>query len=310
MTELNPASTEAAEETVAEKAAPVKNASIKNLADGRSDLYRLAPSKLSVKEGFNSRVKDFDPADADDIALAKSIAVHGIKQPLAVFVEGAGAVGDEIERLAAQLVAGFTAPVLADRVPDIRALLLGAATICFVGELGIWLWPTLMPLGWSLILGFGQGAEGFQEGQTLHPCRHGGGGQRGDRRAHRVAEDAEPVPAQCIGSVENGVQVRGQAVLGPRGQMRAVTVAGKVQQEQVQLRQVRQQRQETGGVVQPAVQRDEPGATRALLAQACQFAESDRHRHLAQAHASRPAAQRARRASASACAGASLRQGM
>ena len=89
MTELNPASTEAAEETVAEKAAPVKNASIKNLADGRSDLYRLAPSKLSVKEGFNSRVKDFDPADADDIALAKSIAVHGIKQPLAVFVEGA-----------------------------------------------------------------------------------------------------------------------------------------------------------------------------------------------------------------------------
>ena len=79
MTELNPASTEAAEETVAEKATPVKNASIKSIADGRSDLYRLAPSKISVKAGFNSRVKDFDPADADDIALAKSIAVHGVK---------------------------------------------------------------------------------------------------------------------------------------------------------------------------------------------------------------------------------------
>ena len=88
MTELNPASTEAAEETVAEKAAPVKNASIKSIADGRSDLYRLAPSKISVKAGFNSRVKDFDPADADDIALAKSIAVHGVKQPVAVFTEG------------------------------------------------------------------------------------------------------------------------------------------------------------------------------------------------------------------------------
>lgn len=60
--------------------------------------------------------------------------------------------------MGAQLVAGFAAPVLADRVPDIRALLLGAATICFVGEVGIWLWPTAAPLGWSLILGFGQGA--------------------------------------------------------------------------------------------------------------------------------------------------------
>lgn len=89
MTELNPASTEAAEETVAEKATPVKQASIKGLADGRSDLYRLAPSKIAVKEGFNSRVKDFDPADAEDLALAKSIAVHGVKQPVAVFVEGA-----------------------------------------------------------------------------------------------------------------------------------------------------------------------------------------------------------------------------
>lgn len=89
MTELNPASTEAVEETVAEKAAPVKQASIKGLAQGRSDLYRLAPADIKIKEGFNSRVKDFEPSDSEDIALATSIAFHGVKQPVAVFVEGA-----------------------------------------------------------------------------------------------------------------------------------------------------------------------------------------------------------------------------
>lgn len=78
----------------------------KALSVGRSDLYRLRPSDIHVKEGFNSRVKDFDPEDADDIALAHSIAQVGVKQPVTVFNEnGTVYLSDGHRRLAATLYA-------------------------------------------------------------------------------------------------------------------------------------------------------------------------------------------------------------
>lgn len=78
----------------------------KALAVGRSDLYRLRPTDIHVKEGFNSRVRDFDPDDAEDIALAHSISQVGVKQPVTVFNEnGVVYLSDGHRRLAATLYA-------------------------------------------------------------------------------------------------------------------------------------------------------------------------------------------------------------
>lgn len=61
---------------------------LKDFADGRSDIYRIDPRKLQIKEGWNSR--DFtDPANIAHIEeLSKSIAEVGVREPLKVFVEG------------------------------------------------------------------------------------------------------------------------------------------------------------------------------------------------------------------------------
>ena len=60
---------------------------IKDVAIGRSDIYRMAPADLHVKDGWNSRTINFNPDDEDDIGLARSIAEVGVKQPLTVFFE-------------------------------------------------------------------------------------------------------------------------------------------------------------------------------------------------------------------------------
>lgn len=58
------------------------------LAEGRTDLFRMDPRKIVVREGWNSR--DFDlPENKDHVAtLAKSIVEVGVKEPLAGFLEG------------------------------------------------------------------------------------------------------------------------------------------------------------------------------------------------------------------------------
>lgn len=82
------------------------NGGIKGIAKGRSDTYRIEPRDIHVKEGFNSRVKDFDPADADDMALAMSISQIGVKQPITVFFEdGKAWLSDGHRRRAAALYA-------------------------------------------------------------------------------------------------------------------------------------------------------------------------------------------------------------
>lgn len=57
---------------------------IKDVAEGRSDIYKLRPSDLHIRDGWNARNIDFDPADAEDLALAKSISEVGVKEPLTV----------------------------------------------------------------------------------------------------------------------------------------------------------------------------------------------------------------------------------
>lgn len=58
--------------------------SIKKIAQGRSDLYRLAPQDLKVKEGWNVR----DEESLDLAELKESIKELGVKQPLTVQTEG------------------------------------------------------------------------------------------------------------------------------------------------------------------------------------------------------------------------------
>lgn len=58
--------------------------SIKKIAEGRSDLYRIAPQNLKIKEGWN--VRDVESLDLEDLKV--SIKELGVKQPLTVQTEG------------------------------------------------------------------------------------------------------------------------------------------------------------------------------------------------------------------------------
>ena len=60
---------------------------IKDVASGRSDLYRLDPKIIQIKEGWNSR-EATDPANSSHIAeLANSIREVGVKKPLVCYME-------------------------------------------------------------------------------------------------------------------------------------------------------------------------------------------------------------------------------
>lgn len=79
---------------------------IADIASGRSDLYRIDPRVLVIKEGWNCRDVDFDPQNSDDMALALSIAASGVKEPLTVtWQEGQAVVTNGHRRRAAVLYA-------------------------------------------------------------------------------------------------------------------------------------------------------------------------------------------------------------
>jgi CP family cyanate transporter-like MFS transporter len=59
---------------------------------------------------------------------------------------------------ATQIVSGLLAPVLTDRVHDLRTLLLAAAVFGTAGLLGLLLAPTAAPWVWVGVIGIGQGA--------------------------------------------------------------------------------------------------------------------------------------------------------
>lgn len=62
---------------------------IKELAVGRSDTFRLSLDDIHVRAGWNARECDFDPADEDDLALARSIAENGVRETItAIFEDG------------------------------------------------------------------------------------------------------------------------------------------------------------------------------------------------------------------------------
>lgn len=60
---------------------------IKDVADGKSDVFKVDPRLIKVKEGWNSRDPN-DPLNAEHIeTLALSIAEYGVQNPLTVFWE-------------------------------------------------------------------------------------------------------------------------------------------------------------------------------------------------------------------------------
>lgn len=72
--------------------ATTKQGGIKDVAVGRSDIFRLPIDKLTVKAGWNCRDRDFDPTDEADVALAISISNVGVREPLTVVWEDGAAV--------------------------------------------------------------------------------------------------------------------------------------------------------------------------------------------------------------------------
>lgn len=60
---------------------------LKDFAEGRTDVYKIDPRKLRIKEGWNSR--DFsDPANMEHVkTLAASIREVGVKEPLKINME-------------------------------------------------------------------------------------------------------------------------------------------------------------------------------------------------------------------------------
>lgn len=75
---------------------------IKDIAVGRSDIYKMRPQDIHVRYGWNVRVVDFDPLDIDDLALARSIAENGVKEALTViWDDGKAFVTNGHRRLAA-----------------------------------------------------------------------------------------------------------------------------------------------------------------------------------------------------------------
>ncbi len=157
----------------------------------------------------------------------------------------------------------------------------------------------------GFFLGAAQAAERFDRHQALDAVTDRGG-EAGDAGAHRMAEQVEAVPAQCIGDVEHVADRGGRGVVGTGRQMRAVAMTGQVDGNQLQRRQVRRQRHEAGRVVEPAVQGQHARAI-AVVAQAGDARATDLQFKRLQTHASEATASRA---SARACSGSALRQGM
>jgi hypothetical protein len=166
--------------------------------------------------------------------------------------------------------------------------------------------------------GFRQRAQRLDRDEALHPLRARGREQAADAGAHRMPEQREALPAQRIGDVERRVDRAGEGIVGARRQVRAATVAGQVRRDQVDARQVRGQRHEAGGVVEPAVQRQHLRRAGRAGAQAGDAAQRriehellHRSRLLRRRRGHSAASARCTRAaSMSACAGDALRQGM
>lgn len=63
-----------------------KTTGIASIAEGRSDIHRVDPHKLFIKEGWNTRDQNDELAAHIDM-LAQSIAEVGVKEPLTVYWE-------------------------------------------------------------------------------------------------------------------------------------------------------------------------------------------------------------------------------
>src|SRR6266436_5949072 len=60
---------------------------LKDLSEGRTDVYKIDPRKIQVKAGWNNRDLS-DPANQEHIDnLSKSIAEIGVKRPVIIFME-------------------------------------------------------------------------------------------------------------------------------------------------------------------------------------------------------------------------------
>ncbi len=158
------------------------------------------------------------------------------------------------------------------------------------------------------VLGFDESTQRFDQGEAFDALRRGRRDQRRGRAAHRMPEQREGRPAQRVGRGQHGARGGDERVLGRRRQVGAGAVARQVERDEVEALQMRRDRHEARGVVEPAVQRQHARAAMAP-AQRGETAEGGVEVQLPHQSA-RCSSRRAIAASTRACSGRSLRQGM
>ena len=157
---------------------------------------------------------------------------------------------------------------------------------------------------------FRQRAQCFNRDQALDPFGAGGRDQAADAAAHRMTQQGKTLPAQCIGDIQDCVDRTDEGIVGAGRQVRAAAMAGLIDRDQVDAMQMRRQRDETGGVVQPAMQGQHarPIGLVTLVAQAGDAAQRDIDMDFM--HQRQPSSRCAKAVSASACAAPAFRHGM
>ncbi|KAG1271838.1 hypothetical protein G6F66_013469 [Rhizopus arrhizus] len=102
-----------------------------------------------------------------------------------------------------------------------------------------------------------QAAECFDRHQPFDAVADRGG-EAGAAGAHRMAEQAETVPAQCIGHIKHVADRGGRGVAGAVRQMRAVAMAGQIDPMQGEpVRQALHQRCEHAALQGPAMEQNQ-----------------------------------------------------
>src|SRR5690606_22093671 len=92
--------------------------------------------------------------------------------------------------------------------------------------------------------------------ELLDPIGKRAGEQRADRRAARVADEAESVPAERIGDVDQITDVLPNVVARVRRAEIAEAVPGGIERDDTAAAKQRREEIEAAGVVEPAVQRE------------------------------------------------------
>lgn len=140
-----------------------KQGGLKDIASGRSDIYRLDPDLIQVKAGWNCRDTTTEDYKAGIIELARSIAESGVKEAMTVYWEDGVAylsnghrrldavkyakaeLGAEIKTVPVQLESRF-----ADEAERVMSMIVRNSGVPFTPLENAHVFKRLCDLGWSV----------------------------------------------------------------------------------------------------------------------------------------------------------------